>query len=246
MSSNKFATEIKIRTKTGIENVWVAKTPLLERKENYGLLTEIIGQVYRLCCEGFSQRETPDFKKDVERHVREEKICLIFEDQRKHLTYTEVRSNRLKAFASYRIMHVGGEDILYVSAVVVAPKMQRRNIASALIGELLKVEGLNLFALRTQNPVMCKSVSRVRAKVYPSLFDTEAIPDGILDLGAAVAAELGMKKYRRERMTEPGTYGGHCLYGEEPRLEDAAQNERIAHAITMHDGDSMILIGVTG
>ena len=245
MSREKYATEIKIRTKNGIENMWLAKTAALEKKSS-GLMTEIIGKVYRLCCEGFSQEDTAAFRQDVERHVREEKICLIFEDQRKRLTYTEVHCNKLKAFASYRIMRVGHEEILYVSAVVVAPKMQRQNIASALIGELLKTEGLTRFALRTQNPVMCKSVSRVRARVYPPLFGRADIPDEILDLGAAVAAELGMERYHRDLMTEPGTYGGHCLYGEEPRLEDAAQNESIADLIRMHDGDSMIMIGVVG
>jgi hypothetical protein len=235
--------EIKIRTKNGIENVWIARMHQLEK--NFNLTTEIVTQAYRLCQEGFLRTASEEFREDVSRHIREEEmICLLFDDQRKGLDYTNVRGNRLMAFASYRLLKIKKESVLYISAMVVSPSLQRRHIASALIGCIALKEEVTKVALRTQNPVMCKSMQRACSAIYPPLFSSEAIPPGILELGEKIARELGMENYQRELMTEKGTYGGHSLYGKKPKLEDPEQNERIAERIRIDDGDSMIIIGV--
>jgi hypothetical protein len=239
----KGATAMKIRTKRGIENVWLVRTEIL--KKNYNLIMEIVSQAYRLCQEGFVRDGSEEFKEDVSHHVREEeKVCLLFEDQRKRLDYAGVISNRIRAFASYRIMEMDKERVLYISAMVVSPSIQRMHVASALMGCIAIKEQATKIALRTQNPVMCKSISKTCAAIYPPVFSEGDIPQDILSLGEEIARELGMKNYQRELMTEKGTYGGHSLYGKKPKLEDPRQNERIAERIMIDNGDSMIIIGV--
>lgn len=243
MSKREKGNEIKIKTKKSIETIWLIKTEFLEKQ--HFLNVEIIDKVYRLCLESFTQKENPEFRKDVMKHIREEKnVCLAFEDQCKKLNYTDIRKNKAVAFASYRIMKIKSEKILYISAVVVAPSKQRENLGSSIVKCIIEKEGVDKIALRTQNPVMYESLKKVCKKIFPPLSKEEKIPEDIMELGVKVASSLGMPKYESILMTEEGTYGGHSLYGIKPGLDKKNLDMEFEKKVNISRGDSMIVIGV--
>lgn len=212
-------------------------------KTKYRLKIALARSIYKLCRQGFNQPGNLDFKRDVAKHIDEEKICLIFEKKIRNLTEASTKDNPLIAFVSYRI--VDGE-IIYFSGVVIAPLYQGKGIASDIMRLVTEEAKVKWVAARTQNPAMRESLRKAFKVISPKL-SGEKPPENHRSQGEKIALMLKMSNYDKDAMIGRGTYG-KSLYGKDeyPKLDDMVLNSAFRRMVRAEEGDSMIIIGERG
>ena len=190
----------------------------------------IFNRLYILTQLGFVREPSEILRKDTENHVLGgEFICIA------------TNKNEIVAYVVLNLWQTDIGKVLYLSGIMVDPGFQGMNISSVIMQYLIKKMGAEFLVLRTQNPILYQSATKMCKEIFPSIND--GLNPIAKKIGCYAAEKLGMKKYDSDKMTERGTYGG-CMYGREPICSILEIENWFKKTIDISQGDSMIIMGI--
>lgn len=172
---------------------------------------------------GFVQSITPEFRSDVTDHMLSSEIC-----------YTVQEGGQTLGFALFNLI---GEDILYLSGIIIMPAGQGKGIGPAMIRKAAQTTGAKYLSLRTQSSRMYRAMHDVCQRVYPILGSNHPMDSDLLQVGEQTSREIGSSF-----PVGHGHYGGP-LYGEKPVHADQQLQEQWDGLCEFSRGDAVICVG---
>ncbi|MFH1174567.1 MAG: GNAT family N-acetyltransferase [archaeon] len=191
-----------------------------ERKQQLVRVLTTIAQ------EGFGTKITSE---DVERHVLDVQDLYLIEQEGETI-----------GFSSYDLYVIEGKNVLYLSGMVLRPAYQGKGLFGKVNRQVIP-STCDIFAGRTQNPVVYAARKKLVKKLYP---DGRDIPSDIKTIGRILARDhLHMRDFDEETFVGRGTYGV-SLYDCIPYHAGDYEFFREQLKLDFAAGDSVLLLGV--
>ncbi|NTV44323.1 MAG: hypothetical protein HGA67_01330 [Candidatus Yonathbacteria bacterium] len=205
----------------------------LSRKDRDVLFTLL----FPIAQSAFQREVTPAFREDVRRHLFGGGPLMFLAD-------SAVCSAVPRAFCIWDSVWCDQVSALLLSGVCVSRDFQRMGLGTGFIKfamEYLKTPRTNFLVLRTQNPVMKKTLDdAVGVESFPRV--NEHVPGDVSTVAGHIAQALGDSRFESQTLTSPKVYG-QSLYGEEiPSLEDVRYRKLFSELISQKEGDAMYCV----
>lgn len=192
----------------------------------------IFNKFYAVALSGFGKNDTPDFQKDVNKHLIEAKdLILVFNDE-----FSDLGIGFMAHSSHCMCLNGGSVKILYINGVAVASPHHSRGICQTITSNLAISH--DFVTARTQNPAIVNSLVRLYGKVYPVTAEPTTEVKRVAQ-HMAKAMNMG-DNYNSELMIQKGTYGG-VLTGSLPTVKDDT-GKRVFGMINLEAGDSIIVV----
>lgn len=208
----------------------------------------LLDSLMPVAASAFRQKETTEFRKDVEEHIFGFDGLLV-------VTNEKGIPVAFRMWEFIELNFVAGTDILYLAGMCVHEAWQRQGIGELLLQYVLREDFRRSLpdshafgplplapyvALRTQNPIMkCCFDRAIGEESYP-LLECPEIPGDIARVGEIVARRLNDVHFEPKTMISRGLYG-HSLYGTPP-IPPNHEYESLFSRLDIVAGDSMVCV----
>jgi len=229
-----YAEHADIGMLSGFGTVYVVKHPSTLTVDVQQYLFEIL---FPVALSAFNREETDSFVCDVRCHVLNGCSLMFLAAQVGKRTIP-------KAFCIWDTIESEYGRVLMLSGICVLQEFQGKHIGKGFISFALKhfkEKGIDFIVLRTQNPVMKKTLDSALGKESFPLIDCE-IPDMISSVAQCVADALGDFLFNPQTLVSKGVYGKSLYGGELPSVEEPGYKRLFSEVIAPHSGDAMYCI----
>jgi hypothetical protein len=184
----------------------------------------LVDKLTEIARNGFGTEITHD---DVENHVLPVDLLYLMHS-----------SKQVIGFASYNSVQANGKNILYLHGVVIKKPFQGKGLCNEANKEALSEDDYDLFATRTQNPVLYAATEKLVKQLFPG---KEQTPEELKEIAEQIAANIGMDNFDKNTFIAKGQYGS-CLYDHIPRHRKSEFFD--SHLKLDYDaGDCVLLVG---